>query len=176
MSSGGLISFHYSDVMMRAKAFQVNRLTIVYSTGLFRRRSKKTSKLRVTGLCEGNRPVSSTHKGPITRKIFPFDNVIKSTVNSLMLGVFHFFQTRRGHLCYMILDMFDLSGCMSWNTCLIGSLMTLAFWQTDLNCFRFLIKSQHMHSLLINNYWAFENFDYNTFFSTFSVIGITLSR
>ena len=45
---------------------------------LFRRRSKKTSKLRVTGLCVGNSPgpVNSPHKGPITRKMFPFDDVI----------------------------------------------------------------------------------------------------
>ena len=42
---------------------------------LFRRRSKKISKLRVTGLCEGN-PVDSPHKGPVTRKMFPFDDVI----------------------------------------------------------------------------------------------------
>ena len=45
---------------------------------LFRRRSKKTSKLRVTGLCVGNSPgqVNSPHKGPVTRKMFPFDGVI----------------------------------------------------------------------------------------------------
>ena len=45
---------------------------------LFRRRSKKTSKLRVTGLCAGNSPgpVNSPHKGPVTRKMFPFDDVI----------------------------------------------------------------------------------------------------
>ena len=45
---------------------------------LFWRRSKKTSKLRVTGLCEGNspRPVNSPHIGPVTRKMFPFDDVI----------------------------------------------------------------------------------------------------
>ena len=45
---------------------------------LFRRTSKKTSKLRVTGLCAGNspRPVNSPHKGPVTRKMFPFDDVI----------------------------------------------------------------------------------------------------
>ena len=45
---------------------------------LFRRRSKKTSKLRVTGLCVGNSPgpVNSPHKGPVTRKMFPFDDVI----------------------------------------------------------------------------------------------------
>ena len=45
---------------------------------LFRRRSKKTSKLRVTGLCAGNHrwPVNSPHKGPVTRKMFPFDDII----------------------------------------------------------------------------------------------------
>ena len=45
---------------------------------LFRRRSKKTSKLRVIGLCVGNSPgpVNSPHKGPVTRKMFPFDDVI----------------------------------------------------------------------------------------------------
>ena len=40
---------------------------------LFRRRSKKTSKLRVTGRSTGNSPVT----GPVTRKLFPFDDVIK---------------------------------------------------------------------------------------------------
>ena len=45
---------------------------------LFRRRSKKTSKPRVTGLCAGNSPgpVNSPYKGPVTRKMFPFDDVI----------------------------------------------------------------------------------------------------
>ena len=45
---------------------------------LFRRRSMKTSKLRVTGLCVGNSPgpVNSPHKWPVTRKMFPFDDVI----------------------------------------------------------------------------------------------------
>ena len=44
---------------------------------LFRRRSKKTSKLRVTGLCEGNSPMTGEfpHKGPVTLKMFPFDDV-----------------------------------------------------------------------------------------------------
>ena len=45
---------------------------------LFRHTSKKSSKLRVTGLCAGNSPglVNSPHKGPVTRKMFPFDDVI----------------------------------------------------------------------------------------------------
>ena len=39
---------------------------------------QKTSKLRVTGLCAGNSPgpVNSPHNGPVTRKMFPFDDVI----------------------------------------------------------------------------------------------------
>ena len=45
---------------------------------LFRRRSKKRPKFRVTGLCGGihRSPVNSPHKGPVTRKMFPFDGVI----------------------------------------------------------------------------------------------------
>ena len=48
---------------------------------LFRRRSKKTSKHRVTGLCEGNSPMTP-HRGPVTRKTFPFDDVIILTMAS----------------------------------------------------------------------------------------------
>ena len=45
---------------------------------LFRRRSKKTSKLRVTGFVRGihRGPVNSPHKWPVTRKMFPIDDVI----------------------------------------------------------------------------------------------------
>ena len=45
---------------------------------LLGRGSKKTSKLRVTGLCAGNSSgsVNSPHKGPVTQKMFPFDDVI----------------------------------------------------------------------------------------------------
>ena len=65
---------HYDDVIMTTIASQITSLTVVYSTV----KSKKTSKLRVTGLCEGNSPgpVNSPHKGPVTRKMFPFDDVI----------------------------------------------------------------------------------------------------
>ena len=44
---------------------------------LFRRRSKKTSKLRVTCLCAGNSPVPGG-KWPVTRKMFSFDDIIMS--------------------------------------------------------------------------------------------------
>ena len=43
---------------------------------LFRVQIKETSKLHVTGHCEGNSPVNSQHKRPVTQKMFPFDDVI----------------------------------------------------------------------------------------------------
>ena len=43
---------------MSAMASQITSLKIVYSTVYSRRRSKKTTKLGVIGLCEGNSPVT----------------------------------------------------------------------------------------------------------------------
>ena len=44
----------------------------------FRRRSKKTSKLRVTGLCVRNAPKTSEFPAQMASKRFPFDDVIMS--------------------------------------------------------------------------------------------------
>ena len=44
--------------IMSTMASQITSLTTVYSAVYSRRRSKKTSKLRVTGLCVGNSPVT----------------------------------------------------------------------------------------------------------------------
>ena len=60
---------------------QITSLTVVYSivySGAGQ--GIPTPKLRVTGLCAGNSPgaVNSPHKGPVTRKMFPFDDVIVS--------------------------------------------------------------------------------------------------
>ena len=54
----GGTGFHNNDVIMSAIASQITSLTIVYSTVYSVRRSKKISKLRVTGLCVGNSPVT----------------------------------------------------------------------------------------------------------------------
>ena len=45
---------------------------------LFRRWSKKTTILRVTGFCRGAHrwPANFPYTGPVTRKMFPFDDVI----------------------------------------------------------------------------------------------------
>ena len=48
--------YHYNNVIMGLMASQITSLTIVYSKVHYR--SKKTSKLRVTGLCAGNSPAT----------------------------------------------------------------------------------------------------------------------
>ena len=58
---------NYSDFIMNAMVFRP--LDCLFKR-LFRRRSKKTSKLHVTGFFRGIHPwqVYSPHKGPVTRK------------------------------------------------------------------------------------------------------------
>ena len=67
---------------MRTMASQITSLTIVYSTVYSRRRSKKTSKLHITGLCVRGihrSPGNSPHKWPATRKMLPLDDVTMET-------------------------------------------------------------------------------------------------
>ena len=56
---------------------------------LFRRKSQKTSKFPVTGLCEGKPPMTgdSPHKGLVMRKI-PFDDVIMKDASLALQGCF----------------------------------------------------------------------------------------
>ena len=76
-----LLDEGFNDVIVSAIASQITGISIDCLLNCrFRRRSKKTSKLRGTGLCAGIHrwPVNSPHKKPVTRKIFPFDDVIMS--------------------------------------------------------------------------------------------------
>ena len=56
-----IVNLHYSDVIMSMAmmASQITPRLDCLLNCLFRHRSKKTSKLCVTGLCEGNPPVTS---------------------------------------------------------------------------------------------------------------------
>ena len=69
---------HYDDVIMGAIASQITCLTIVYSTvysGADQSKHQSSASLAfVWGIHRG--PVNSPHKGPVTRKMFPFDDVI----------------------------------------------------------------------------------------------------
>ena len=69
---------HYDDVIMNAIASQITCLMIVYSivySDADQRKHQSSALLAfVWGIHRG--PVNSPHKWPITRKMFPFDDVI----------------------------------------------------------------------------------------------------
>ena len=79
MSCYNLLNFSpKNDAIMGVMASQITSLTIVYSTvylGADQRKHQSSASLAfVRGIHRG--PVNSPHKWPVTRKMFPFDDVI----------------------------------------------------------------------------------------------------
>ena len=77
---------------MSAIASQITSLTIVYSTiysGADKKKYQSSASLAfVRGIYRW--PVNSPHKRPVTRKIFPFDDVIINLVEEYNQGVIPF--------------------------------------------------------------------------------------
>ena len=73
-----LFCYHYDDVIMGTIASQITSHTIVYSTvysGADQSKHQSSASLAfVWGIHRG--PVNSPHKWPVTRKMFPFADVI----------------------------------------------------------------------------------------------------
>ena len=73
--------YHYCDVIMGPMASLITSLTSVYSivhSGADQRKHQSSASLAfVRGI--HRRPVNSPHKWPVTRKMFPFDDVIMMT-------------------------------------------------------------------------------------------------
>ena len=80
-------SKHYCDGIMGAMSSQITSLMIVYSTvhaGADQRKHQSSASLAfVRGIHRW--PVNSSHKWPVTRKMFPFDDVIMSLVSLELL-------------------------------------------------------------------------------------------
>ena len=78
--------FHQNDVIMGAIESQITSLTIVYSTVCSdvdeRKHQTSASLAFVWGIHRW--PVNSRHKWPVTRKMFPFDDVIIIWYNAIM--------------------------------------------------------------------------------------------
>ena len=72
------VCIHYSDVKLDVMASHIISLTMVYWTvysGADQRRHQSSAPLGfVMGIIRW--PVNSPHKWPVTRKVFPFDDVI----------------------------------------------------------------------------------------------------
>ena len=81
ISFGGWIWYiyhhHYDDVIMGAMASQIASLTIVYSTVYSDANQRKHQSSASLAFVRGiHRGPNSPHKWPVTRKMFPFDDVI----------------------------------------------------------------------------------------------------
>ena len=70
--------WHYSDVIMSTMAYQITSVSTVYSTvcsGADQRKHQSSASLAcVRGIHRW--PVISPHNGPVTRKMFSFDDVV----------------------------------------------------------------------------------------------------
>ena len=71
-------TFHYHDVIMGAIGSHITSLAIVYSTIYWVADKKKLESPASLAFVRGIHrwPVNSKHKGPVTRKMFPLDDVI----------------------------------------------------------------------------------------------------
>ena len=90
------MSHHYDDVIMGAIASQITSLTIVYSTVYSdadqRKHQSSASLAFVWGIHRG--PVNSPHKWPVTRKMFPYDEVIMHSCVMDRTNYFFYFRRR----------------------------------------------------------------------------------
>ena len=88
------VRYTISDVTMGAIASRITSLTIVYSTIYLdvdqRKHQSSASLAFVREIHRG--PVNSPHNGPVTRKLFSFDDVIMtasmSNSDSLLIQIF----------------------------------------------------------------------------------------
>ena len=117
---------------------------------LFWRRSKKTSKLRVTGLREGNSPVpvNSPHKGPVTRKMFPFDDVI------MICEVFYRFMQEINtypslvHSCCITWSCNNMKSCRTLFSQDSYAFLTFCICWNEMGCQTFVWQQRSTNSLL----------------------------
>ena len=95
------LRFHYNDVKMSAMASEINGVPIVCSavcSGADKRKHQRSASLAfVRGI--QRLPLNSPHKGPVTRKMLPFDDVImfsSKTAWHRFPGAHCYTETRKG--------------------------------------------------------------------------------
>ena len=88
ISMYSLSNSHHNDVIKGVMACQITSLTIVYSivySGADQRKHQSSASLAlVRGIHRW--PMNSPHKGPVTRKMLPFDDVIVITMHESIIA------------------------------------------------------------------------------------------
>ena len=100
---------HYSDVIMGKMASQITSFTIVYLTiysSQIKGNIKAPCHWPLCGEFTGDRwPVNSSHKWPVTRKIFPFDDVIMADIVGYNYSSVPLIPTSGTHVLFMVLSV-----------------------------------------------------------------------
>ena len=131
--------FHYSDVTM---ASRITSLTIVHLTvysGTDQTKQQSSASLAfVRGIHRS--PVNCPHKGPVTEKMFPFDDVIMRNgpggqVSAIHLKIVHpqlreniatIFQTTFSNAFYgWKMSYFDQNFTEGYSQCLLNNMLSL---------------------------------------------------
>ena len=101
-------NFHYDDVIMTMLASQITSLpvvcSIVYSDVNQRKHQSSASLAFVREIHRG--PVNFPHKWPVTRKMFPFDDVIMQWRSRWVLVMNKLFHPTRviSHPCWGLIE------------------------------------------------------------------------
>ena len=131
------VTKHYDDVTIGTMASQITSLTIVYSTvysGADQRKHQSSASLAfVWGI--HRRPVNSPHKGPVTRKMFPLDDVITLVGDEL---------NNKTIILEQKLFLSDMSSCENVDTDAYSG--TVSVTASGITCQRWDSQSPHAHS------------------------------
>ena len=115
---------HYNDVIMGTIVFQITSLTIVFSTVYLdadqRKHQSSASLAFVRGIHRWS--VNSPHKGPVTRKMFPFDDVIMTVCYSRK-------EEHMSALKPSYTKTQQLFHCIFVTDCSVSCHLKLSFWQ-----------------------------------------------
>ena len=123
---------HYGDVIMGEIASQITSPAIVYSTVYSdadqRKHQSPASLAFVRGIHRG--PVNSPHKWPVTRKMFPFDDVIM---------IYQRIKKNNMALTFFNIDLENAVSALRWSQILSSNIdslsiggMTKRFWYSNL--------------------------------------------
>ena len=148
--------FHYSVVIMGTMASQINSLTIIYLTvysGADQGKHQSSASLAfVLGI--HREPVISPHKWPVTRKIFPFDDVILMTSSCPHYAKMSVARTSWSILMYI--NIYDRQICkfvksLQWQRCgttVIVSILWMTFPSRSL-LLRHLTSNRDWYSFIV---------------------------
>ena len=132
------ISYHYDDVIMGVMASPITSIAIVYSTIYSDADQRKHHSSASLAFVRGihRRPVNSPHKWPVTRKMFPFHDVImlhfvyKISYQSVEIILKKFLDDPVVHI---LMDLRDKKfGCL---LCFRAAIL-VGCWEGIMGCFR----------------------------------------